>query len=63
MMIKRLKHILYERLYDIWLILGVKLYFTDILLETQDYVRYEMMLNNRKVRTRKDFRKMNETYE
>ena len=63
MMIKRLKHILYERLYDIWLILGVKLYFTDILLDTQDYVRYEMMLNNRKVRTRKDFRKMNETYE
>ncbi len=63
MMIKRLKHILYERLYDIWLILGVKLYFTDILLETQDYVRYEMMLNNRKVRTRKDFRKMNENYE
>ena len=62
MMINRLKHILYERLYDIWMILGVKLYFTDILLETQDYVRYEMMLNNRKVRTRKDFRKMNENY-
>jgi len=56
LLLNNIKKYLYERLYDIWMILGVKLYFTDILLETQDYVKFEIMCNDRKISRRKDFK-------
>ena len=45
------------------MLVGVRMYFVDILLDTQQYVRYEIMMNDRKIRTRKDFKKMSDDYD
>ena len=56
LLLNNIKKYLYEILYDSWIYIGNKLYFTDILLETQDYVKFEIMCNDRKISRRKDFK-------
>ena len=63
LLLNNIKNYLYEKLYDIWMLVGVRMYFVDILLDTQQYVRYEIMMNDRKIRTRKDFKKMSDDYD
>jgi len=53
--IKNLKSYFYEIGYDLWLTFGVKFFYIDVLFETQEYIRWELVFNNRKVRKRKDF--------
>ena len=53
--IKNLKSYFYEIGYDLWLTFGVKYFYIDVLFETQEYIRWELVFNNRKVRKRKDF--------
>ena len=58
---KRVRYYFYETFYDMWLCVGCKLYFIDILLDTQSYVKYELMMNKR-VSKRKDFIEMDSDY-
>ena len=53
--IKNLKSYFYEIGYDLWLTFGVKYFYIDVLFETQEYIRWELVFNNSKVRKRKDF--------
>tara|TARA_B100000315_G_C14098956_1_gene372794 strand:- start:184 stop:426 length:243 start_codon:yes stop_codon:yes gene_type:complete len=53
--IKNLKSYLYETGYDLWLTFGVKYFYVDVLFETQEFIRWELVFNKRKVRKRKDF--------
>ena len=53
--IKNMKSFLYETVYDLWLTFGVKYFYVDVLFETQDFIRWELVFNNRKVKKRKDF--------
>ena len=57
-----IKKYLLETFYDLWLSVGSRFYFIEILLETQNYVMYELMTNNRKIRKRKDFIEMDSDY-
>jgi len=58
----KIKKYLFETFYDLWLLVGSRFYFIEILLETQNYVMYELMTNNRKIRKRKDFIEMDSDY-
>ena len=57
---KKVRYYFYETFYDMWLSVGSRLYFIDILLDTQEYVKYELIMNKRKIRNRNDFKRINE---
>ena len=47
LLLNNFKNHLIEELYDIWILISVRMYFVEILLDTQEYVKIEFNMNDR----------------
>ena len=53
---------IYEWGYDLWLKVGFRLFYIEILFNTKDWVLYEYMVDG-KPKSRKDFVRMDKDYD
>tara|TARA_Y100001973_G_C5208210_1_gene343279 strand:+ start:10320 stop:10523 length:204 start_codon:yes stop_codon:yes gene_type:complete len=60
-MLEKIKSRLYEWGYDLWLKVGFKLFYIEVLFNTKEWVLYEYMVDE-KPKGRKDFVKMDKNY-
>ena len=58
----RISKRIYEWGYDLWLRVGFRLYYIEILFNTKDWVLYEYMVDG-KPKSRKDFVRMDKNYD
>lgn len=60
-LLQKIRFRIYEWIYDLWLKVGFRLYFIEILLDTKEYVLSEYLIDGKPL-SRKDFVRMDKDY-
>ena len=60
-LLQKIRFRIYEWCYDLWLKVGFRLYFIEILLDTKEYVLSEYLVDGKPL-SRKDFVRMDKNY-